>query len=120
MTGTAIDVPERWFSPNSDVLDGRVAWRLGCDDRLPVVGPVPQPAAALDGLKRLEQPRHVPRVPGLYVLAGLGSRGITWAPLLGEVLAAGITGAPLPLAGSLLDAIDPARFLARLRRQSPG
>jgi tRNA 5-methylaminomethyl-2-thiouridine biosynthesis bifunctional protein len=120
LTGTAIDVPERWFSPNSDVLDGRVGWRLGCDDRLPVVGPVPSPAAALDGLKRLEQPRHVPRVRGLYVLAGLGSRGITWAPLLGEVLAAGITGAPLPLAGSLLDAIDPARFLARLRRHSPG
>jgi len=120
LTGTAIDIPERWFDPNSDVLDGRVAWRLGCDDRLPVVGPVPLPAASLGGLKRLEQPRHVPRVRGLYVLAGLGSRGITWAPLLGEVLAAGITGAPLPLAGSLLDAIDPARFLARLHRQSPG
>lgn len=120
LTGTAVDVPERWFGPNSDVLDGRVSWRLGCDDRLPVVGPVPLPAAALEGLKRLEQPRHVPRVQGLYVLAGLGSRGITWAPLLGEVLAAGITGAPQPLAGSLLDAIDPARFLARLRRQATG
>ena len=120
LTGMAVDVPECWFGPNSGVLDGRVAWRLGCDDRLPVVGSVPLPAAALEGLKRLEQPRHVPRVQGLYVLAGLGSRGITWAPLLGEVLAAGITGAPLPLAGSLLDAIDPARFLARLRRQATG
>ncbi len=120
LTGAAVDIPESWFSADSGVLDGRVAWRLGCDDRLPVVGPVPLPAAALAGARRLEQPRHVPRVQGLYVLAGLGSRGITWAPLLGEVLAAGITGAPLPLAGSLLDAIDPARFVARQRRQATG
>ncbi|WP_374562525.1 FAD-dependent 5-carboxymethylaminomethyl-2-thiouridine(34) oxidoreductase MnmC [Ideonella sp.] len=120
LIGTAIDIPPHWFDADSRVLEGRVAWRLGCDDRLPVVGPVPAPAAALVGARRLEQPRHVPRVQGLYVLAGLGSRGITWAPLLGEVLAAGITGAPLPLAGSLLDAIDPARFVARQHRQPPG
>ncbi|HEX5684307.1 MAG TPA: FAD-dependent 5-carboxymethylaminomethyl-2-thiouridine(34) oxidoreductase MnmC [Ideonella sp.] len=120
LTGTEVDIPQPWFDADSEVLDGRVAWRLGCDDRLPVVGPVPLPAAACAGARRLEQARHVPRVQGLYVLAGLGSRGITWAPLLGEVLAAGITGAPLPLAGSLLDAIDPARFVARQRRQPPG
>lgn len=113
LTGRAIDIPPTWFDTASDALGGRVAWRLGCDDRLPLVGAVPLPAAALEGLRRLEQPRHVPRVAGLYVLSGLGSRGITWAPLLGEVLAAAITGAPLPLPGSLMDAIDPARFVSR-------
>lgn len=99
-------------------LKGRVAWRLACDDRLPVVGAVPLPARLLQGAYRLEQPRHVPRVPGLYVLTGLGSRGITWAPLLGEVLAATITGAPLPVAGSQMDAIDPARFASRGARRA--
>jgi tRNA 5-methylaminomethyl-2-thiouridine biosynthesis bifunctional protein len=118
LTAQAIDIPQEWFSPNSTALSGRVAWRLGCDDRLPVVGAVPVPSAALQGARRLEQPRHVPRVPGLYVLSGLGSRGITWAPLLGEVLAAAITGAPLPLPGSLIDAIDPARFVSRAVRRT--
>jgi tRNA 5-methylaminomethyl-2-thiouridine biosynthesis bifunctional protein len=109
---------EPFECPAVALLHGRVGWRLGCDDRLPVLGGVPLPAEALDGARRLEQPRHVPRVPGLYVLSALGSRGITWAPLLGEVLAAGVTGAPLPLPGSLLDAIDAARFVSRAARHS--
>jgi tRNA 5-methylaminomethyl-2-thiouridine biosynthesis bifunctional protein len=96
-----------------------VGWRLGLDDRLPVVGPVPLREESLSGTVRLEQPRHVPRVGGLYVLAGLGSRGITWAPLVGEVLAASIVGGPIPAAGTALDAIDPGRFIARSRRRAP-
>lgn len=99
-------------------LSGRVGWRLSCDDRLPLVGPVPAPAAQRVGALRQEQPRMVSRVPGLYVLSALGSRGITLAPLLGEVLAAWITGAPVPLASSLMDAIDPARFTARAARSA--
>ncbi|GAA0748611.1 FAD-dependent 5-carboxymethylaminomethyl-2-thiouridine(34) oxidoreductase MnmC [Ideonella azotifigens] len=98
-------------------LGGRVGWRLTADDRMPVTGPVPLPAELLVGHRRLEQPRQVPRVPGLYLLTALGSRGITLSPLLGEVLAAWITGAPVPLSSSLLDAIDPARFVARAARR---
>jgi tRNA 5-methylaminomethyl-2-thiouridine biosynthesis bifunctional protein len=116
LTGAAVVVPDEWFGAGAPLL-GRVGWRLGCDDRLPVLGGVPLPAAALPGARRLEQPRHVPRVPGLYVFTALGSRGITWAPLLGEVLAAGITGTPLPVASSLLDAIDAARFVSRAARR---
>ena len=102
-------------------LGGRVGWRLACDDRLPVLGGVPLPAAARQHLLRQEQPRQVPRMPGLYVLSALGSRGLTLAPLLGEVLSAWITGATVPVASSLLDAVDVARFTARrARRQPPG
>lgn len=113
LTGRDIDLPSV-----NDGWRGRVGWRLGCDDRLPVVGAVPLPMSMLQGTYRLEQARHVPRVPGLYVLSGLGSRGITWAPLLGEALAAAITGAPLPVAGSLMDAVDPARFISRSVRRA--
>ena len=88
------------------------------DDRLPLVGPVPQPWAALSEARRLEQPRQVPRVAGLYVLGALGSRGLSVAPLLGEVLASWITGAPLPLPNSLVDAVDVARFVSRRVRKS--
>lgn len=96
---------------------GRVGWRLMADDRLPLLGPVPQPWAVLGGVRRLEQPRQVPRVAGLYVLGALGSRGLSVAPLLGEALAAWITGSPQPLPASLLDAVDVARFVARRVRK---
>jgi tRNA 5-methylaminomethyl-2-thiouridine biosynthesis bifunctional protein len=98
-------------------MQGKVGWRLATDDRLPLVGPVPAPAAARAGHRRQEQPRQIARVDGLYLLSALGSRGLTLAPLLGEVLAAWVSGAPLPLASSLLDAVDPARFIARAARK---
>lgn len=107
-----------WAAPaNADVaaLGGRVAWRLATTDRLPVVGAVASTDWA--GLRQLEQPRHVPRVAGLYVCTALGARGLTVAPLLGEVLAAWVTGSPMPLPSRVLDAIDPARFIARAQRQ---
>jgi tRNA 5-methylaminomethyl-2-thiouridine biosynthesis bifunctional protein len=97
-------------------LDGRVGFRLSADDRLPVVGSLPQASPAPG--TRLEQPRFVPRQPGLFTLTALGSRGITWAPLAAEVLAGWISGAPLPLEASLVDAIDVARFAARAARHA--
>ena len=103
-----------------DDLQGRTAWRWVSDDRLPIVGAVPDLLAATED-KRLDQPRLVPRLPGLYVISAFGSRGITWAMLAGRVLASMISGAPVPLETSLLDAIDPARFICRrIRRQASG
>jgi tRNA 5-methylaminomethyl-2-thiouridine biosynthesis bifunctional protein len=92
----------------------RVAWRLSAADRQPVAGPLP----LLDTEGRSDQPRLWPRVDGLHVCTALGGRGITLAPLLGALLAAQITGAPLPLEQSLVDAVDPARWLVRAARRS--
>ena len=96
-------------------LTGRTAWRCSAVDRLPVIGAVPDPAARG---ARLHQPRFVPRLPGLYVFTALGSRGITWSALGAQVLAACVTGAPAPVGASLLDAIDPARFVSRAARRT--
>lgn len=93
-------------------LSGRVGWRWSADDRLPLVGAVP-----VGSPRRLDQPRFVEREPGLHVLVGLGSRGITCAPLAAQVLAALISGHPVPLPADLLDAIDPARFMCRRFRR---
>jgi len=105
-----------WAGPTDAALDGRVGWRLQSADRLPLIGAVPvaEPAA---GWRRLDQPRFVPRQPGLYVFTALGSRGITQAALGGELLASWLTGAPMPAPASLLDALDPARFVARAQRR---
>jgi tRNA 5-methylaminomethyl-2-thiouridine biosynthesis bifunctional protein len=91
---------------------GRVAWRAMTQDRLPLVGPVP--AGAMSASTRLDR---VDRAPGLYVLSGLGSRGITWGPLMARVLAAWISGAPMPVEAPLRDALDPARWQVRAARR---
>jgi tRNA 5-methylaminomethyl-2-thiouridine biosynthesis bifunctional protein len=54
----------------------------------------------------------------LFVFTALGSRGITWSALGAQVLAAAVTGAPSPLEASLLDSIDPARFVSRSARRA--
>lgn len=106
-----------WSDETVATLQGKVGWRLATDDRLPVVGAVPLRMAQMAGLQRLDQPRHVPRAAGLFVMTALGSRGLTWAGLLGEALAAWVSGAPVPLSSSVLDAVDPARFVARATRR---
>lgn len=105
-------------APPGAALGGRVGWRATTPDRLPIVGAVP--LATADGRPglRLDHARLVPRIPGLFVLGGLASRGLTWAPLAAEVLAAWIDGAPMPLEADLLDAIDPARWQVRAVRRS--
>ena len=107
---------------DAECLDGRTAWRWRSRDRLPVVGAVPdfdRLEAVLSGSVdlRLDQPRFVPRQPGLFVFSALGSRGITWSALAAQVLAAWVSGAPMPLEADLLDAIDPARFATRALRR---
>jgi tRNA 5-methylaminomethyl-2-thiouridine biosynthesis bifunctional protein len=93
-------------------LRGRVGFRCVAPDRLPLVGALPDVRAA-GGLERL---RAVPRHPGLHALLGYASRGLIWAPLAAELLAARLDGEPLPLEAALVDALDPARFVLRARR----
>jgi tRNA 5-methylaminomethyl-2-thiouridine biosynthesis bifunctional protein len=111
-------------APELGALAGGVGFRFVSDDRLPIVGAMPASVAAqaIEGFEafpstRLDQPRFVARAPGLFVLCGLGSRGIASSALAAEVLAAIMTGAPVPAEADLLDAIDPARFLSRRHRR---
>lgn len=101
--------------PPPAALRGRVGWRLLTQDRLPLIGPAPRlDDAALQAQTPLAR---LPRLPGLHLWAGLGSRGITWAALGAQLLAARISGAPWPLERSLADGVDPARFALRRARR---
>lgn len=74
------------------------AWsgeRCVTHDRLPWVGPV-----------ELSQ-------PGLWVCAGMGSRGLSFSALCAEFLAARLGGEPLPLEANLLRSLDINRPLSR-------
>jgi tRNA 5-methylaminomethyl-2-thiouridine biosynthesis bifunctional protein len=75
-------------------LKGRVAFRAVAPDRVPVVGKLGE---------------------GVYGAFAYGSRGLIWAALAAECLAAELEGEPLPLEGKLADAMDPGRFARRAR-----
>ncbi len=98
--------------PASLPLAGRVGWRSLVPDRLPVVGALPRAVPP----QRAEQVRFWPRQPGLMVMGALASRGLTWATLSAELVAAQLLGAPWPVEASLAEALDPARFGAKRRR----
>jgi tRNA 5-methylaminomethyl-2-thiouridine biosynthesis bifunctional protein len=88
-------------------------------DRLPLAGAVPDEAAARAAGRNMRGAHlvDVPRRPRLFACFALGSRGLTLAPLLAELIAASIEGEPLPIERSLAGAVDPARFLlGSLRR----
>ncbi|RJF97410.1 bifunctional tRNA (5-methylaminomethyl-2-thiouridine)(34)-methyltransferase MnmD/FAD-dependent 5-carboxymethylaminomethyl-2-thiouridine(34) oxidoreductase MnmC [Noviherbaspirillum saxi] len=92
---------------------GRVGFRSVAPDRLPLIGALPDPSAAIAGTRL----RDVPRLPGLYGLLGYASRGLIWAPFAAELLVASLEGEPLPIEQSLLDAVDPARFALKAYRR---
>jgi tRNA 5-methylaminomethyl-2-thiouridine biosynthesis bifunctional protein len=87
-------------------------------DRLPLAGPVADEAAAMAQAASLRGAHlaDLPRLAGLFATFALGSRGLTLAPLAGELIAAQVEGEPWPVERDLAAAIDPARFLLRRLR----
>jgi len=83
-------LPEAFERASVDASAGWAGVRCVSRDRLPVVG-------------QIDKDR--------FCCVALGSRGFGWAPMLSEVLAAQITGAPLPLERTVLERLSPTRFL---------
>ena len=104
---------------NPATMDGRANYRCTTKDYLPIVGPVPYVPTLLDDYKGLRHDarRLVSKLgsyqPNLYVHCGMGSRGLCYAPLTAEILAAEIAGEIAPLERDLRLAMHPARFLIR-------
>lgn len=92
--------------------------RCVAHDRLPLTGQVADEDDAFARAQALRgaQLADLPRWPGLYASFALGSRGLTLAPLAGELIAAQLEGEPWPVERDLAAAIDPARFLLRRLR----
>ena len=103
----------------------RAATRLGSPDHQPVVGALHD----FDSLKEdyamlgVGKPlTSAPVLPNSVVstLTCLGSRGLTTAPLMAEVLVSSLCKEPLPLSNDLLNAVNTSRFMTReaIRSQS--
>lgn len=111
--------PEIAASVNANALTSRVAFRATTPDRAPIVGLLPDAEAwlaqyaALAHGGRVQTNAPPPAHDGVYVIGGLGARGLTLAPLLGELIAAEMCGEPPLFQRSVRDALHPARFLHR-------
>ncbi len=114
-----------WVQELKATETGRAAIRCSTPDHLPMVGAVPdynaQQEHYQDLYKALPAERYPQPInhPNLFMLSGLGSRGLTTAPLCAEVLASQICNQPLPLSNTLLAALNPNRFLIKslIRRE---
>lgn len=109
--------PETFKSPTT--VEGYVGFRAVSDDRLPVVGAVPDIAGfnqdysdLKDGKPESNYP-NARYLPGLYVSAAHGSRGITSSFLSAEIIAADVAGGLMPVATEISNRLCPARFIVR-------
>ncbi|MCB1326013.1 MAG: FAD-dependent 5-carboxymethylaminomethyl-2-thiouridine(34) oxidoreductase MnmC [Spirochaetales bacterium] len=96
------------FAPVPDGSDwtrqARVAFRTTSRDRLPIVGALKDAAD--------------PRANGLYISTALGSRGLVFSGLAGELTAELILGRAQSIEGSLSAALKPERFVLRAKKKA--
>lgn len=94
--------------------------RCAMRDHLPMTGAMPDYDSLLatyaDLPRQLKQHEEIAPAPvhrNLFLLGGLGSRGLSSAPLAAEILASQIAGEPLPLDSTTLAALNPNRMWVR-------
>ncbi|MBL4613172.1 MAG: bifunctional tRNA (5-methylaminomethyl-2-thiouridine)(34)-methyltransferase MnmD/FAD-dependent 5-carboxymethylaminomethyl-2-thiouridine(34) oxidoreductase MnmC [Emcibacter sp.] len=101
------------------IIGGRCALRAYSPDHLPLCGPLPDDTRYREAYASLKHgPKHMdfdtaPYQENLYILSGLGARGFMTAPLLGDIMAALISGDPLPVPDKFYHSLHPARFQIR-------
>lgn len=105
--------------PVFSAYGNNVGFRATIPDYMPIVGAVVEPEyfktdydyLSKDARKNVES---IPKLyKGLYVLTGLGSHGLTYAPMASEIINAEINNTPYPLSDTLRQALSPSRFLLR-------
>lgn len=108
-----------WLNSINTQQTGRASIRGSTADHLPLVGNVPNIHAQAEQYAELHKASQYTELSApiqwqnLFMIAGLGSRGLCTAPLLAEVLACQLSGKPLPLTQQQLNALSPNRFLLR-------
>lgn len=107
----------KWTS--ADVKASKARLRCCTPDHLPIVGRLPdiddhkQYYAHLSKDKNWHYKQPAPLKNGLYVLTGLGARGLCSAPLLADILAAEICNDDYPVNEEMLFNLSPNRFVIR-------
>lgn len=106
--------PEIYKHLTMESVRARVGWRSQTLDYMPLAGQLLD-----EGKLRKSPPRYnvnpasLPRLNGLYVNAGHGSKGMITAPLCGELIAGLAINNPLIVNPPLASKLNPSRFLLR-------
>lgn len=83
--------------PDINTWQGRASIRAQTLDYFPLVG----------------------KIDHLYTMAGLGSKGFLFSPLCSEILAAQILNEAYPAPISLIEKLDPKRFIKKVKPKKP-
>ena len=112
-------LPELNFWDQNDITTSKARSRCMTPDHLPIVGAMPDIPkhqalyAHLSKDKNWRYHEQAPVINGLFMLTGLGARGLCTAPLLAKILNADICGTPYPLNNDELFNLAPNRFIIR-------
>lgn len=103
----------------NDIASSKARLRCMTPDHLPMVGAMPNIEKHLTTYEHLSKDKNwqyeqaAPCIENLFVLTGLGARGLCTAPLLADILAADLTGKPYPVDDQTLFNLAPNRFVIR-------
>lgn len=107
------------ISADTQAEGARASTRAASPDYLPMLGPVVNPEAFTAQYGKALQKRLTRRLPpppwhpNLWVNTAHGSKGLCSVPLTAKLLACWINGEPLPMEQSLVNHLNPNRFLIR-------
>lgn len=111
-------------SIKAEECSGRTGFRCSTADYLPIVGKAADFSATLEKFSSLRidatscDGLSVPRLKGLFINTGHGSKGLITCPISAAVITAMICELPSPLPNDLATRLDPARFILRDLRRS--
>jgi tRNA 5-methylaminomethyl-2-thiouridine biosynthesis bifunctional protein len=107
----------------TEIKPSHAAVRATTTDRWPIVGPLANTGFYQKEYADLRQGKQYKAYPaaryraGMYILSGLGSRGLTSAAYCANLLVHSILGYAPPAPTPVLHALHPARFLLRKLRK---
>lgn len=104
---------------NEDVKGSKARLRCCTPDHIPIVGQLPNVALHKEYYQHLSKDKNwhfeqpAPIYSGLFVLTGLGARGLCTAPLLAEILVSELCDEVYPVDDEMLFNLAPNRFVIR-------
>jgi tRNA 5-methylaminomethyl-2-thiouridine biosynthesis bifunctional protein len=107
------------LSDHENIVGGHCGLRTNTPDYLPLLGAVADPEKLDRQFRlpvqrnRLEREPAARYLPGLWINAGHGSKGLSSSQLTAKLLASMISGEPLPVPADVLQALNPNRFVIR-------
>jgi tRNA 5-methylaminomethyl-2-thiouridine biosynthesis bifunctional protein len=112
---------QAWIDEIQVKDQAHIAIRCTTRDHFPYVGELTDYEKLTAKYQALGQSdNHLASLPNIYVITGLGSRGICSAPLLAEILASKINNESLPISNKIMEKIKiPRQWLSYIAKNKP-